>query len=181
MTEIISYFTVAAVVIALAFIVKTIRKKEEEKSRNKDRMNFTVRVPKFVRVCSIVISSVFGMVLLLLLLPSAEDQNLPINLVVLAFTATSLIFLYYAFRWKLIVAENELTLTPMIGKKKKYSVCDITKIETKNTYFIQVYKNKNRLFSAPGLSQDGVMLVSYFIEKGVKAPARINDPGGNWY
>ena len=181
MTDIAGYFAVAAIVIALAFIYKTARKKEEKKTRGRDRMNFTVRVPKTIRIMSIVLSSVFGAVFLLLLLPSAEEQSLPINLLALAFVIIGLCLLYYSFRWKLVVAEDKLTFTPLFGKKKSYNVGDITNLETKNTLFIQVFKNENKLFSAPGLSQGGAMLVSYLIEKGVNAPVRINEPDGNWY
>jgi Ca2+/Na+ antiporter len=181
LSGIIGYFVVAAVVIVLAFILKTARKKEEKKSLGKDRMNFTVHVSKAGRVVSIVLSSVFGAVLLLLLIPSAEEQSLPITLLALAFVIIALSFLYYSFRWKLVVAEDEITFTPLFGKKKKYNVGEITNIETKSTYFIQVYKNENRLFSASGLSKGGVMLISYLIEKGVKAPVKINNMDGNWY
>jgi uncharacterized membrane protein len=181
LSGIIGYFVVAAVVIVLAFVLKAARKKEEKKSLNTDRMNFTVHVSKTVRIICIVVSSVLGAVLLLLLIPSAEEQSLPINLLTLAFVIIALCFLYYSFRWKLVVAEDELVFTPLFGKKKKYNVGDITNLETKNAYFIQVYKDDNRLFSAPGLSQGGVMLVSYLIEKGVNAPVIIKDRDNNWY
>ena len=181
MTNVIGYFLVAATVIALALIVNTARKKAEKESLNKDRMNFTVHVPRIIRIASIVVASVFGAVLFLLLIPSPDEQSLVINLLALAFMAIALYFLYYSFRWKLVVAEDELTFTPLFGKRRNYNVKDITNIKIRNTYYIQVYRNENRLFSAPGLSQDGVMLVSYLIEKGVKAPSKINEPDGNWY
>jgi len=181
LTDIIGYFLVAAVVIAITIIVRTSRKKEEKESLNKDRMNFTVHVPKIIRITSIVVASVFGTVLFLLLIPSPDEQSLLLNLLALAFMAGALYFLYYSFRWKLVVKEDELIFTPLFGKKRNYNVKDITNIKIKNTYSIQVFRNGNRLFSAPGLSQDGVMLVSYLIEKGVKTPAKINEISGNWY
>ena len=181
MTDVIGYFAVAAIVIALAVIIRFARRKEEKKALGHDRMNFTVRPPKTIRIVSIVCSAIFGIVFIMLLLPSDGEENIIIILLALGFAAAAACGLYYSFRWKLVVREDELLLTPLFGKEQKYSVSDVTSIETKSVYFVQIYKDNKVLFSAPGLSQGGVMLVSYFIEKGVKAPEKINELDGNWY
>jgi len=181
MTNIFAYFVVAAVVIALAFIYKTARKREEKNAASQDRMNFIVRAPKIVRVASLACTGLFGIVFIFLLIPPGNETGKVINLVALAFVVVAGWVLYYSHRWKLVVAEDSLVLRPMFGKIMNYSVHDITRIETKSVYFIQVFGDKRKLFSAPGNSNDGVMLVSYFIEKGVKAPANITEFDRNLY
>ena len=181
MANIVGYFGVAAVVIALAFIIKTARKKEEKKSKGLDRMNFVVRTPKTIRIVGIVCTAVFGTVLVLLLAPAGSESNFVVTLLALAFVVIAACILYYSYRWKLVVAEETLVLRPLFGKELKYSISDVARIETKSVYFIRVFGESKKLFSAPGLSQGGVMLVSYFIEKGVEAPAKITELDSHWY
>jgi len=176
-----SYFGVAIVVIALALTIGFVRKKAEKNASGTDRMNFTLRPPKMILIVSIVCAALFGLVFIILLVPPYNAENLPMILLALGFMIIAACFLYYSLRWKLVVAEDVLMLTPLFGKKLEMQVRDITHIETRNANYIRVYSDDTKLFSAPGLSQGGSKLVSYFIEKGVRAPSNINWPDNNWY
>jgi type II secretory pathway component PulF len=171
--DIVSYFGVAIVVIALAITIGTARKKAEKKSSGQDRMNFTLRPPRTLRIASISCTGIFGLVSVILLTLSDGIEDIPVLLLALSFTIFALFFLYYSYHWKLIVSEDELILTPLFGKKRKLYVGEITHFEIKNNNFTKVYKNEKKLFTAPGLTQGGSILVSYLIEKGVKAPVKI--------
>jgi len=173
----IGYFSVAVVVIVIAVIFRILRRKSQKISSVSDRMNFIVRSPGIYRVTGIVCAAFFGCIFLISSLLAGNDPAYPFfTSVFIVFFAAGLFIAYYSFRWKLVVADNWLFLTPIFGNERKYNVREVTHIKTDPNLGIRAYSNDKKLFSVGSFSICSGMLVAYFIEKGVRAPEKINLP-----
>ena len=174
---IIGYFGVAIIVIVLAVFYRAARKEALYVALCTDRMNFVVRVPRIFRVLGIVFAALFGACLIFSSFTVPDDPGYPFFTSVFAgFLITGSLLVYYSYRWKLIVADDRLVLTPVFGRERTYSIRDVTHIEADAARGVCAYSNQKRLFSVNSVSVGCGMLVSYFIEKGVRAPERINLP-----
>ena len=177
MADFFGYFSVAVIVIVIAIFYRTARRESQKEALQADRMNFIVRAPKVYRVIGIVCAALFGVVLLISSITAYEDPVYPVLAsVFLCFFVLGAGMAYYTFRWKIVVTDDLLVLTPLFGGDRKYSVRDVTHIKTDPTLGVRAYSKEKRLFSVGSISVGCGMLVSYLIEKGVRVPDKINLP-----
>ena len=176
MVEFFGYFSVAAIVIVLAVFYSKARRESQNETLFADRMHFIVCAPKVFRVSGIVCASFFGAIIIFYSFTAADDDPayFPLTSIFTGFFILGAFLAYYTFRWKLAVVGNWLDFTPLFGNKRRYSVLDLTHFKTDPTFGVRAYTNEKRLFSVDSYSIGCGMLVSYLIEKGVKAPDKIN-------
>ena len=177
MIQVVGYFSVAAIVIALAIFFRAAYREAHKEALLSDRMNFVVRPPRMYRVVGVICAAFFGAILVISSFTASEDLAWPFFTSVFAgFLVLGGLLVYYTFRWKLVVAEDRIELTPVFGIIKTYSIWDVTHIKADPTFGVRAYSHKKRLFSVDNVSVGCGMLIAYFIEKGVKTPERINLP-----
>lgn len=173
--QVIGYFSGAVIVIALIFVLGAVRREAHKESLRSDRMSFVVRAPGMYRTLGIICAALFGLCLIFSLLTLEGDPLYPLSVPVFAVLfAAGLLGTYYSYRWKIVVAEDGIAFTPLFGKKKDYSIGDVTHIRTDQRFGIQAYTDTKRLFTVDRFSVGSAALVSYMIEKGVRVPDRIN-------
>ncbi|MDR3365316.1 MAG: hypothetical protein LBS91_10305 [Clostridiales Family XIII bacterium] len=169
------YFSGAIVVIVLAASFSAARRNAQRKPPSGDRMNFVVRAPGVVRGLGIGCAACFGLVLALCSFLAAYDPNYPFYASVFGVLCTiGIILLFYSIRWKLAVNGDKLVLTPLFGKDKVFYVRNVTHIKVDGSRGVRAYADQKRLFSALSISPGISLLISYFIENGVRAPEKIN-------
>lgn len=162
--------------IAIVWAVRHARKQALCESPLRDRMNFVVCLPLHYRVVGFACAALFG-VLSVIALRNFDrgDVDYRIGCVsALTICALGLFFVYKSYRWKIVVAEDRFVLTPLFGKRRNYSVRDVTHIFTDPTFGVRVYAGEKKLFTVNRVSVGSAMFVSYLIEKGVRVPDRIN-------
>ena len=176
MVEFFGYFSVAAIVIVLAVFYSKARRESLNEALFTDRMHFVVCAPKVFRVSGIICALFFGAIIIFYSFTVAEDDPAYFLLTAIfaGFLVLGAFLAYYAFRWKLVVVDNWLNLTPLFGSKRKYYVRDLTHFKTDPTFGVRAYSNGKQLFLVDSYSVGCGMFVSYLIEKGVKAPDKIN-------
>jgi hypothetical protein len=176
--EIVGYFNVASIVIVIVMFAQSKRRQALRNLPVADRMNIVVCFPRSYRNLGIVVTAVCGGLFLLSLLGHVRDPEnmtrLVISVTLAAFCAVGVYQAYRSSRWRVVVAEDDLVLTPVFGKGRQFSVRDVTHIRVDPTFGIRVYREEEKLFTVNRLSTGSAALVSYLIEKGVRVPDRIN-------
>ena len=181
LAQIVGYFSVAAVVIAIMAVVKRGRDKAEKGVLVLDRMNFVVRAPLAFKVLGVVCAAFFGFALAFYSMTAADDPAFPFFISVFAaFFAVGFFLTCYSYRWKLVVAEDSMVLTPLFGKDRIYSVREVTHVKADRNRGIRVFMAGKRLFMVGFVTADSMALVSYLIEKGVRTPEKIELPQSHW-
>ena len=185
MAQFFGYFSVAIIVIGVMLLYRVTRREALKESPNSDRMHFVVRPPGLYRVTGIVCSSLFGVSLAATCFTLTNDPIFPLLAGIFApLFAFGLYLVYYSYRWRLIIADDELVLTPLFRQNRTYSIRDISHITLGSARGLRVYvyKEEKKLFSVDSVSTGSAMLISYFIEKGVRVPAKINlSQYGHWF
>jgi len=82
-------------------------------------------------------------------------------------------FVVRAPMWRLAVCDDDLTLTPMLGRAARWTVSEITHL-TANVRGIGIWAGEKRLFTVHREAIGCKRLVSYMIEKGVRTPSKID-------
>jgi len=168
------YFAAAVIVIVLAIFIGAIRKNALKQSPLASRMNFVVCAPRSYKGVGITCSALFGVALVGSTIGMAGDPDYPwVACIFGGLLAMGLFILYYAYRWKLVVAEDAMALTPLFGQDRIYSIRDVTHIGMGIYSGVKVFSGRKRLFSVDRYSSGTAMFISYLIENGVKAPKKI--------
>ena len=140
-----------------------------------DRMHFVVRPPRLYRVIGIVCSALFGVSLVVSCFTFSGDPVFPLIAGIFAtLFALGLYIIYYSYRWRLTIANDEIVHTPLFRLNRTYSVREVSHITLAPGRSIRVYTDEKKLFSVDSVSTGSAMLISYLIEKGVRAPGNIN-------
>ena len=175
MTEYIGYFSIAIIVIVIFVLVRRGRDNAEKEALSHDRMNFVVRLPLAYKVIGIVFVAVLGFGLVMILATAWGDSDFPLYAaVVTGLLLLGLFITLYTIRFRVVVDGNHFTLTSLFRGVRTYHVCEVTHIEADNTRGLRVYKGGKRLFFVDRYSVGCNMLISYFIENGVRAPKKID-------
>ena len=169
-----NYFVVALIVIVVTVFFNVLRKRAQKELFAENRMNFIVCAPNAYKVIGFICTGIFAFAFIGSTMAMWGDPDYPwVAGIFAGFLALGLFIVYYSFRWKLVVAEYTLILTPLFGLDRMYSVREITHIKMDVNLGIKVYAGKKKLFNVDRFSTGGTMLISYFIENGVRAPDKI--------
>ena len=134
------YFIVTSIIITIIILIK-FEIKNYLKKMNEN--NFIIRQPitYFGTGILCIILTCAG----ILFTPTHDFQS--ILIILISFIVGVILFVYH-FRWKLKIENNQIIITPFIGKDKIIDIKDITKMKiTKIGKLLTVFNDKKVLFS----------------------------------
>jgi hypothetical protein len=149
-----------AVVFAV-YLVLTFAKREVEKAeKDMDENNFVIRQPKTFFWVGIMCPVFFGGLIVFAIISNISTAVWWVYLVFSFFTALGLFLVYYCRKWELKVENNQITYSPVFGKKKSFNIDYITKVKFKPGRMVTAFNENKKLFSVEYLFKGFNVLVS---------------------
>jgi len=161
--------TISGIILSIVFAIAQRKSKETEKDM--DPNDFVVRMPKAVLILEIIVTVVFTFLFTVIIVVSG-------TLMAILYVSPFLLFgpfmIYLWHRWKIVIKDNDITVTKFFGKTKSYTFSDITNVKrgkswTKNgdVEYIRAYHDKKMLFSLTDACPGFNIMISRLEEKGV--------------
>ena len=131
----------------IVFIFYLARLEARKFEKNMNENNFRIHLSITYKLICIIGALVFLSITIYFIFFPDDTAELWIYLGFLSFVVFTLVLLIYCIRWEIKIIDNQIIIRPFIGKNKIYTFGQITKIQIKEGYYINVFIEKKKIFS----------------------------------